>query len=127
MALRTENRLRKRSEFLRAYEGGRQVHCGYFHLFVLNRGDEGPSRFGFTVTKKFGKAVRRNRIRRQLRHCARQSLPDLLPGWDIVVNVRYEAAGRKMQELWTRFAQCLNRAGLMGPAAVGMPPSDAPQ
>lgn len=45
-----------------------------------------PIRVGFTVTKKVGNAVVRNRIRRRLRAAAQQVLPEAgLPGWEYVI------------------------------------------
>lgn len=82
-------------------------------MFVLDRGDEAPVRFGFTVTKRFGGSVTRNRIRRQFRECARQALPLIAPGCDIVINVRSDAQGRMMAELQSRFIDCLRRAQVL--------------
>lgn len=46
-------------------------------------------RLGFTVTKKIGSAVVRNRIRRRLREAARQVFPDgALSGFDYVAIAR---------------------------------------
>ena len=52
----------------------------------------GPPRFGFTVTKKVGKAVVRNRIRRRFREAVRtlDTLP-ARPGHDYVMIARIEA------------------------------------
>ena len=48
-----------------------------FVLLVRPRGDEDPTmRVGFTVTKKIGNAVVRNRMKRRLRALAREALPD---------------------------------------------------
>ena len=48
-----------------------------FVLLVRPRGDEDPTkRVGFTVTKKIGNAVVRNRMKRRLRALAREILPD---------------------------------------------------
>ena len=48
-----------------------------FVLLVLPRGDEDPTiRVGFTVTKKIGNAVVRNRMKRRFRALARETLPD---------------------------------------------------
>jgi ribonuclease P protein component len=48
-----------------------------------------PTRIGITVSQKVSKrAVRRNRIKRRLRAACRQLLPQLAPGWDVVITVR---------------------------------------
>lgn len=72
-------RLRKRRDFLAAREG-RKAHAATLTLQARRRPDEGEAepihtagsglseaRAGFTVTKKTGGAVERNRIRRRLR------------------------------------------------------------
>jgi len=46
-------------------------------LLVRDRGDEDPQmRVGFTVSRKVGNAVTRNRMRRRFRELARAVLPD---------------------------------------------------
>ena len=113
MGLRTENRLRRRSDFVRTYEQGRQIRGGFFTLFVLARGDDQPVRFGFTLTKRVGKSVVRNRLRRQLREAARAALPQLHAGFDVVINGRIEGLGHKTPELHERLIQCLVRARMI--------------
>ena len=67
--------LRKRSEFLAANNGKRAASGGLV-LLVRDRADGDPQiRVGFTVTKKIGNAVIRNRMKRRFRELARQILP----------------------------------------------------
>jgi ribonuclease P protein component len=48
-----------------------------FVLLVRPRDDEDPTmRVGFTVTKKIGNAVIRNRMKRRFRALARETLPE---------------------------------------------------
>ena len=63
-------RLRQRTDFLAAASGTRVPAAG-FVLQARKRTDRGPARFGFTVSKKVGNAVERNRVRRRLREIVR--------------------------------------------------------
>ncbi|WP_066781670.1 MULTISPECIES: ribonuclease P protein component [unclassified Sphingomonas] len=68
--------LTRRRDFLAANAGRRAPMPG-FVLLVRPRDDGDPTiRVGYTVTKKIGNAVVRNRMKRRLRALAR----DLLPG-----------------------------------------------
>lgn len=64
-------RLRQRADFLAAAKGAR-APAGAFVLQARHRGDAGPPRVGFTVSKKVGTAVERNRVRRRLRDIVRR-------------------------------------------------------
>lgn len=58
--------MKKRAEFKRAARGKRASRPA-FTLQAVSRTDDGAPRVGFTVTKKTGNAVERNRIKRRLR------------------------------------------------------------
>ena len=69
-------RLKQRADFLAAAAGAKASGARPAAAFVLQareRGDAAPSRFGFTVSKKVGNAVERNRVRRRLREIVRRS------------------------------------------------------
>ena len=78
--------LSKRADFLAANRGRRTATPG-FVLLVRDRKDGDPSiRVGFTVTRKIGGAVVRNRMKRRFRALARELLPASgLPGADHVM------------------------------------------
>ena len=73
------------------------MDTGYFRLFVLGRSDGGVTRLGITVTRKVGKAVRRNRIKRLVREWFRRA--DLgLEACDLIVIAKREIP-RKLYSL----------------------------
>jgi ribonuclease P protein component len=78
-------RLTKRSEFL-AVRNGEKRRGRLFLLEVLARGDGNAPRVGFTVTKRAGNAVKRNRIRRRLKEALRvHAAGDMTAGNDYVI------------------------------------------
>jgi ribonuclease P protein component len=69
------------------------------------------SRYGFSVTKKVGKAVQRNRFKRLLREIMR--LQSLRSGWDIVFIARSVAVNTDYQQLERAVTKLLARAQLL--------------
>jgi len=82
-------RLKSRPQFL-AVRAGESRKGPLFLLEVLDRNDrEGEARVGFTVTKKHGTAVERNRMRRRLKEAVRLSAGFAMkPGHDYVIVAR---------------------------------------
>ena len=102
--------IRKRSDFLAANAGRRASSAG-FVLLVRDRGDGDPAkRVGFTVTKKIGGAVVRNRMKRRLQALARELLPTGgFPGADHVLIGRSGGIERDFALLRQELANALER------------------
>jgi len=64
-----------------------------------------------TVSRRVGKAVVRNKIKRRLREILRQM--DLPPGWDIIIIARNPAANADYAVLGKSVGNLLIRAGLI--------------
>jgi ribonuclease P protein component len=102
-------RLRQRRDFLAAAAGASASTAG-FVLQRRQRDDSGPARVGFTVSKKVGGAVERNRVRRQLREIVRLSAATgLAAGSDYVVVGRKAALDIPFQRLAEDFTGALRR------------------
>ncbi|MBO3758846.1 ribonuclease P protein component [Ciceribacter sp. L1K22] len=99
-------RLKSRPQFL-AVRAGEQRKGRFFLLEVLDHGDpEAPPRVGFTVTKKHGNAVERNRMRRRLREAVRLSAAFAMkPGHDYVIVGRRDALTAPFNELASQLTQ----------------------
>jgi ribonuclease P protein component len=81
--------LRKRSDFLAAQSGVKAGAATVLMARARSPNGLGESRLGFTVTKKLGSAVARNRIRRRLREVARLVFSEnAAPGFDYVAIAR---------------------------------------
>lgn len=83
-------RLTKNKEFRRVYKQGRAYVGRYMVLYVLPRCND-VTRIGFTVGKKVGGAVQRNRVRRRLKEAYRLLQPEIRMGYDLVLVARTRA------------------------------------
>ncbi|MDE2583662.1 MAG: ribonuclease P protein component [Rhodospirillales bacterium] len=106
-------RLKRRAEFLHVARRGRKLPVHGLVLQVLPRDDTKPVRLGFTVTKKVGNAVVRNRTRRRLKEAARLVLAEHpLHGADLVLIGRDATRTRPFPDLQNDLRRALARAGL---------------
>ncbi|HEX3951023.1 MAG TPA: ribonuclease P protein component [Steroidobacteraceae bacterium] len=111
-------RLRQRADFLAAATGSKIPATG-FVLQALKRADEGPVRVGFTVSKKVGKAVERNRVRRRLREIVRLSSASWMrAGHDYVLVGRRAALQLPFARMSEDFQGALRRVHDEGRAAA---------
>jgi len=92
---------------------GRKVPTPGLVLQTLARQDAGPARVGFTVTKKVGNAVIRNRTRRRLKEAARLLLKAVpVHGVDLVLVGREATRGRDFAALQDDLRHALGKAGV---------------
>src|ERR1700712_734114 len=107
-------RLKRRAEFLRVAASGRKAAVGGVVLQAMRRTDTQPVRLGFTVTKKVGNAVIRNRTRRRLKEAARLLLSGrTMTGADLVLIGRDSTRGRPFIELTDDLRRALRKAGVV--------------
>src|SRR5580765_3207647 len=102
--------IRKRADFLAA-NGGRRASTPGFVLLVRDREDSDPAmRVGFTVTKKIGGAVVRNRMKRRFRALAREIVPTKgIAGADHVMIGRAKGIERDFDLLRSELISALER------------------
>jgi ribonuclease P protein component len=80
-------RLVRRAEYDAVYRDGLRRSSREFTVFLRPNGLD-ISRFGWSIKKALGGAVRRNRIRRRLREILRLHRQEIATGWDIVIHPR---------------------------------------
>jgi ribonuclease P protein component len=102
--------IKRRADFVAANSGKRSSTPGFI-LLVRDRKDADPAmRVGFTVTKKIGGAVVRNRMKRRFRALAREVVPVKgFPGADHVLIGRAKGIERDFGELRAELEGALDR------------------
>src|SRR3982750_475816 len=103
--------IKKRADFLAA-NGGRRVSTPGFILLVRDRKDADEAmRVGFTVTKKIGGAVIRNRMKRRFRALAREVIAAKgIAGADHVMIGRAKGIERDFGLLRSELESALDKA-----------------
>lgn len=92
-------RLLRSQDFRRVYERGSRFSSPLFAAFCVREAQTPGVRIGFTVSRKLGSAVVRNRLKRRLREAVRLGLDRLNPQCSIVINPRLKALDAPLGEL----------------------------
>lgn len=120
--LRRAQRLRSPRDFQRVRAKGRRVSGALLTLGYVaqvsqgNAGESGApgnTRVGFSVSRRVGGAVVRNRVKRRLREVMRRRLAGIAPGYDLVVTARPSAATASYAALDQEIGALLTRARLL--------------
>ena len=107
-------RLKRRAEFLRVAAKGKKAATHGLVLQALSQPEPGPARIGFTVTRKVGNAVVRNRTRRRLKEAVRLELAERpVSGVDLVVIGRDSTRGRDFLDLRDDLRRALRKTAVL--------------
>jgi len=108
--MKGEEYLTKSVQYALVYKEGKSWVSSSMVMKALPNGLS-LSRYGFSISKRVGNAVTRNRVKRLLREILR--LTPLEPGWDIIFIARPAAATTKYAELKKSVESLLSRAQLL--------------
>ena len=107
--MKGEQYLTRNAQFQAVYAGGR-TWADRNVVFKVMPNALDISRYGFTVSRRVGKAVVRNRVKRRLREIVRQAR--LKPGWDFIIIARVPAAEAEFAELAGSVRRGLDLTGI---------------
>jgi ribonuclease P protein component len=97
--MKKEFRIKKNKEFQAAFQNGCSFANRQFVVYSLKKEGQVYFRIGFSVSKKIGNAVIRNRIKRYLRQSILELKDQLAPGNDYVIIARKPAADMDFFEI----------------------------
>ncbi|MEM9290439.1 MAG: ribonuclease P protein component [Acidobacteriota bacterium] len=105
------HRVRRREDYLRAYREGVRLF-GRFSTLHVSKKQDGGARLGITASRKVGKAVVRQKLKRRVREVFRR-LPErgTLGNRDIVVHLKPGAGEASFDQLAVEMTTLLKRAG----------------
>ncbi|MFC1865306.1 ribonuclease P protein component [Chloroflexota bacterium] len=102
--------IKKKQQFNLVYENGKLARGSLLFIKTMPNGLD-FSRYGSIVSKRIGKAVIRNKVKRRLREIMRQVI--FKPGWDIVIYTRPAIAVAKYDDLRNMILSLLSKAHLL--------------
>jgi len=109
--LKRINRLKKRYQFNYVYKSGEHFSGEHMVLYVVSSKTKNI-KVGLAVTKKIGKAVVRNRVRRQLREIIKKQVPNLKQNYNIIVVARENITSTSFENLTNEFLKLIKKANL---------------
>jgi ribonuclease P protein component len=111
-------RLRSSADFAHARAAAPRAHTHPLLVLYAAPNDLPHSRVGITVSRRVGKAVVRNRVRRRIREVSRGLLPSLVGGHDLLFIARPASAAAKWADLRQAVEGLARRAGLLAAPAT---------
>lgn len=91
-------RIRKNMEFKNIYKVGKNYWNRNLILYVKNNGLN-ETRVGYTITKKIGNAVTRNKIRRRMKEIYRSNFHNIKDGYDLIFIAKRSIVDISFEEL----------------------------
>lgn len=103
--------LKRHKEFRYTYRAGRSTGARLFTL-VVAKNREQAVRVGFSVSKRVGNSVQRNRAKRRLRACLTPMLPKLRKGVNVIFIARRDVLTEPFSSMQEQMRDILQRAGV---------------
>lgn len=104
--------LKRNKQFRQVYRKGKSLASRQLVL-IYARSKGGTVHVGFSVSKKLGNSVVRNRVKRRLREAFRPMIPEVRPGYDLIFIARDAAKEAAFPALVSAMRYLLRKAGLL--------------
>lgn len=105
-------RLRSNMEFKKVYSGGKNYWNRNLVLYV-KKNDIGNTRVGYSITKKIGNAVTRNKIRRRMKEIYRLNFNGVKDNYDLILIPKKNIVDISYKELENAMLHILKLSGVL--------------
>lgn len=89
--MQPQYRLKKNKQFNYVYKTGKSMACKNL-ILIYTKNNSGKLKCGFSVSKKIGKSVVRNRVKRRIRESFRLIIDGADPNYNYIFIARPQAA-----------------------------------
>lgn len=96
--MKKKYRIKKNTEFQQVLQKGVSAANRQFVIYKLKNDDYPYFRIGISVSKKLGKAVLRNRIKRYIREAIREMKEEIDPAYDLIIIARRQVVDMNYHE-----------------------------
>lgn len=105
-------RIRKNTEFKKIYKSGKNYWNRNIILYCM-KNDINETRAGFTISKKMGNAVTRNKIKRRMKEAYKRNFFDLKSGYDLIFIPKKHIVNISFGELENSIRHILKISGVL--------------
>jgi len=111
--MKKRQRVKKNDDFQKVFKKGKSFANRQFVVYFLSKEEQTEFRVGLSVSKKLGNAVKRNQIKRYIRHSILDLKDDLKTNMDYVIIARQPAATMDFHEVKQSLQHVLRIAKVM--------------
>jgi ribonuclease P protein component len=111
VSLPTKQRIRKPAEFRRVFARGKRTSNSLTNVAAVAN-DLSYLRVGLSVSKRVGKAVTRNLVKRRIRNAFANMNMNVIGGWDIVVTAKPNSSEASYGDLGEAIQKSVERLGI---------------
>lgn len=104
-------RLKKNIHFKYVYRTGQSIACKNL-IMIYTENNTGRLKVGFSVSKKIGKSVVRNKVKRRMREAFRHVIPLISPKYNYVIIARDVVVDDDYQKISQSLSYMLKKSGL---------------
>ncbi|MGM0420031.1 MAG: ribonuclease P protein component [Bacillota bacterium] len=106
--------LKKNNQFRKVYQQGKSKASKYLVVYWLNN-NLSYNRYGISISKKVGKAVIRNKLKRRLKEILRnwEHSYEIKRGYDIIIIARKPVISLEFQDLKTDLRKLMKKSRLL--------------